>query len=87
MTHVEKRRGLTSVLLLMLSTVTLAALAGDYLASGSAQLWLANTGWSTGALVAVLGVGSARQRRAGAERSGWSLLLAGCAAWLVGQLF
>ena len=74
-------------MLLVLSTVTLAALFADYLASGPAQLGLANTGWSTGALVAVLGVGSARRRRTGRERSGWSLLLGACGLWLAGQLF
>jgi diguanylate cyclase (GGDEF)-like protein len=36
---------------------------------------------------AVVGVGAARRASAPRARAGWALLLCGCAAWLVGELF
>ncbi len=74
-------------MLLVLSLIAAASVAGEYLTSGQAQLWCANSGWTVSALVAVVGVGCARHRSADSDRSGWTLLLAGCVAWLVGQLF
>ncbi len=71
--------------LLALSTVAVVAVAGGYLAAGGTQLWLANVGWTVSAVVAVIGV--AARRSAGADRAGWALLLGGCVAWLVGQVF
>ena len=73
--------------LLVLSAVALGALVAEYLVSGSAQLWLANGGRTAGALVAVIGVATAWRRNEPGDRLGWALLLAGCIAWLVGQLF
>lgn len=84
----SRERGRTArAALLVLSAVTGAALAAEYLVSGSAQLWLANGGWTAGALVAVIGVATAWRRNEPGDRRGWALLLAGCIAWLVGQLF
>ena len=69
------------------SALTLASVTAEYVAPGSARLWLADGGWTAGALVAVIGVASATRRSAPRERLGWVLLLCGCAAWLLGQLF
>jgi diguanylate cyclase (GGDEF)-like protein len=76
-----------SAALLALSALTLGGVAGEYLASGSARLWLANGGWTAGGLVAVVGVGVRTRRSARHERAGWALLLSASAAWLVGQQF
>lgn len=73
--------------LLLLSGVALTALAGEYVTSGSAQVWLANAGWSASALIAVIGVAAAWRRSSRRDRLAWTLLLGGCVAWLVGQMF
>ncbi len=73
--------------MLALSAATGVAVAGEYSTGGSTQFWWANGGWTLSALAAVIGVATAMRRSVPADRAGWALLLGGCTAWLVGQLF
>ncbi|MEA2315551.1 MAG: hypothetical protein QOI03_2243 [Solirubrobacteraceae bacterium] len=75
------------VALLTLSALTLVTVVGEYLVSASASLWVADAGWTGAALVAIIGVAAATHRSTPRDRPGWALLLAGCVAWLIGQLF
>ncbi|MCU1500224.1 MAG: diguanylate cyclase domain, partial [Acidimicrobiales bacterium] len=66
-----------------MAMILLAALAvvggvGEYVAVPAERVWLADAGWVSGALAAVIGVEHAMLRSAGRERAGWAMLLAGC---------
>jgi diguanylate cyclase (GGDEF)-like protein len=73
--------------LFVLVLVAAVAATGEYLVATSARGWVANGAWSTAGVVAVVGVGAATRASAPEVRAGWVLLLWGCAAWLVGELF
>jgi hypothetical protein len=80
-------RGRLILLVLTLALVAVVAATGEYLVATSARVWVANGAWLTSSVVAVVGVGAARRASAPRARAGWALLLCGCAAWLVGELF
>ncbi len=71
--------------LVVLSAAALVLSAGEYLAPANGRLWLANSAWTVGVLVGVIGVWAARRRSDPRSRPGWTLLLASCTAWLGGQ--
>jgi diguanylate cyclase (GGDEF)-like protein len=73
--------------LLGLSLVAVVASTGEYLVAMGARVWVANGAWLTSSVVAVAGVLAARRRSAPRDRAGWTLLVWGCAAWMVGELF
>jgi diguanylate cyclase (GGDEF)-like protein len=79
-------RGRLILGLLALAIVAALAVTGEYLVAMSARVWVAHGGWLTGSVIAVVGVGAARRGSAPRDRAGWTLLLWGCAAWLVGEL-
>lgn len=72
-------------LLLVLSLAAVAAVIAGYVVAQPA-VWLANASWTLGAIVGVAGVAAAARRSEPRARGGWRLLLAGCVAWLAGQL-
>jgi diguanylate cyclase (GGDEF)-like protein len=72
--------------LVALSVAALVATVGEYLAPANAQLWWADVAWTLSGVVAVGGVAAARRRVGPSGRGGWTLLLWGCVAWLVGCL-
>jgi diguanylate cyclase (GGDEF)-like protein len=76
-----------SALLLALALVAVVAGTAEYLVAISARVWLANAAWVISSLVAIVGVYACRRRSAPRDRAGWALLLWGCGAWLVGELF
>jgi diguanylate cyclase (GGDEF)-like protein len=80
-------RGRLMLVLLVLALVAVVAATGEYLVAVSARLWVAHGGWLISSLVAVVGVAAAWRRSAPRYRVGWALLLWGCGAWLVGELF
>jgi hypothetical protein len=80
-------RGRLIPVLLGLAVVAVVAAAAEYLVPMSARVWVAHGGWLTSSLVAVVGVGAVMRGSAQRSRAGWVLLLSGCAAWLVGELF
>jgi diguanylate cyclase (GGDEF)-like protein len=74
----------------VLGVLTALALAGgiaEYLAPAGERQWLADAGWTCGALIAVIGVASATFRSARRDRAGWTMLLAACLSYLVAQVF
>jgi diguanylate cyclase (GGDEF)-like protein len=74
----------------VLGVLTALALAGgiaEYVAPAGHRQWLADAGWTCGALIAVVGVASATVRSARRDRAGWSMLLAACLSYLVAQAF
>jgi diguanylate cyclase (GGDEF)-like protein len=80
-------RGRLIVLVLGLALVAAVAATGEYLVATSARVWVANGAWLTSSVVALVGVRAARRGSVPRARAGWALLLCGCAAWLVGELF
>lgn len=85
--RVGDARGRLVLLLLGLTVVAVVAVAAEYLVAMNARVWVAHGGWLIGSLVAVVGVGAVMRRSGQRDRAGWALLLAGCAVWLVGELF
>jgi diguanylate cyclase (GGDEF)-like protein len=81
------RGRLILVLLGGLALVAVVAGTGEYLVATSARVWVANGAWLTSSVVALIGVGAARRSSAPRARAGWALMLWGCAAWLMGELF
>ena len=71
----------------VLAVTALGASAAEYFVGSGARLWFANAGWLLGGAVAVVGMAVAVARSSPGAREGWQLLLAGCAAWLIGQVF
>jgi diguanylate cyclase (GGDEF)-like protein len=59
----------------------------EYLVVPSARPWLANGAWLCSAVVAVIGVSLAVRSSSARARAGWLLLLWGCLAWTLGELF
>jgi diguanylate cyclase (GGDEF)-like protein len=72
--------------ILVLSVVALAGGIADSVAPAGDRFWAASTGWTCGALAAVIGVASAMVRSVGRERAGWALLLAGGVCYLTAQV-
>jgi diguanylate cyclase (GGDEF)-like protein len=75
------------LLLLGLAVVAVVAATAEYLVAMSARVWVAHGGWLSGSVVAVVGVSAVMRGSGRRDRAGWALLLWGCAAWLLGELF
>jgi diguanylate cyclase (GGDEF)-like protein len=73
--------------LLGLAVIAVGGATAEYVVAASARVWLAHVGWLSAALIAVVGVSSAMRASARRYRAGWALLLSGCAAWMLGELF
>jgi PAS domain S-box-containing protein len=71
----------------ILSAAGLALALFALLAAGEARTWAINASWLTVGVAATIGASAARKRAvAPSQRQGWTLLLAACAAWLLGEL-
>jgi diguanylate cyclase (GGDEF)-like protein len=76
------------IALLALAALAAAALTAGYvLAEPTTKLRVVNTGWTFASLTSAVGVFAAWRRSTHSDRVGWALLLGGCTAWVVGQLF
>jgi diguanylate cyclase (GGDEF)-like protein len=71
--------------LLAASLVSIGCASAAYVAD-TPRLWLTNLAWTVAAGIAVTGVAAATRRSEPSARPGWRLLLAGCVAWLAGQV-
>ncbi|MGZ4268552.1 MAG: diguanylate cyclase domain-containing protein [Solirubrobacteraceae bacterium] len=80
----RSRRALAA--LIALSAAALGTALAGY-ATATPRVWVADLSWTLAAVVALAGVAAAAHRSERRSRTAWRLLLAGCVAWLLAQLY
>jgi PAS domain S-box-containing protein len=81
---VRRKRTFEAGGLALLAAAAVAAVQYGFVAGGS--VWAANTAWLSSSAFAAACVALARASADAASRRGWTLLLAGCTAYLAGSL-